>query len=208
MRDIPVRIGCTTKFQSPYRFQGGAELAPKVLGNSQAGPSTLGFASTLLLPSFSMLSPVLPVPESGAKLLVVAWSSGHPSSLRSKWGMPEDGKEDLPFETYCDLIERELREALKDIAAMRDNQSEAKRHCVLVRAALENARYYLLELKLSLWAELWELVESIRKYRKLAKKTPLTLQGRILLKRLTNWTRRLTGLKDWWCTDLCARYRI
>jgi hypothetical protein len=33
---------------------------------------------------------------------------------------------------------------------MRDNQSEAKRHCVLVRAALENARYYLLELKLNL----------------------------------------------------------
>jgi hypothetical protein len=63
--------------------------------------------------------------------------------------MPEE-KEELPFETYCDLIERELREALKDIAAMRDNQSEAKRRCVLVRAALENARYYLLELKLSL----------------------------------------------------------
>ena len=63
--------------------------------------------------------------------------------------MPEE-KEEQPFETYCDLIERELREALKDIAAMRDNQSEAKRHCVLVRGALENARYYLLELKLSL----------------------------------------------------------
>ena len=55
--------------------------------------------------------------------------------------MPEE-KEELPFETYCDLIERELREALKDIAVMRDNQSEAKRHCVLVRAAFENARYY------------------------------------------------------------------
>jgi len=64
--------------------------------------------------------------------------------------MPENGKEELPFQTYCDLIERELHEALKDIAAMRDDQSEAKRHCVLVRAALENARYYLLELKLSL----------------------------------------------------------
>jgi len=63
--------------------------------------------------------------------------------------MPEE-KEELPFETYCDLIERELREALKDVAVMRDNQSEAKRHCALVRAALENARYYLLELKLSL----------------------------------------------------------
>ena len=64
--------------------------------------------------------------------------------------MPENAKEELPFQTYCDLIERELREALKDIAAMRANRSEAKRHCVLVRAALENARYYLLELKLSL----------------------------------------------------------
>ena len=54
--------------------------------------------------------------------------------------MPENGKEELPFQTYCDLIERELREALKDTAAMRDNQSEAKRHCVLVRAALENGK--------------------------------------------------------------------
>jgi hypothetical protein len=64
--------------------------------------------------------------------------------------MPEDRKGEQPFETYCDLIERELREALKDIAAMRDNQSEAKRRCVLLRAALGNARYYLLELELSL----------------------------------------------------------
>ena len=54
--------------------------------------------------------------------------------------MPENGKEELPFETYCDLIERELREALEDIAAMRDNQSEAKRRCVLLRATLGNAR--------------------------------------------------------------------
>jgi hypothetical protein len=64
--------------------------------------------------------------------------------------MPENGKEELPFETYCDLIERELREALKDISGMRDNQSEAKRRCLLLRAALGNARYYLLELELSL----------------------------------------------------------
>jgi hypothetical protein len=63
--------------------------------------------------------------------------------------MPEE-KEELPFETYCDLIERELREALKDISGMRDNQSAAKRRCSLLRAALGNARYYLLELELSL----------------------------------------------------------
>ena len=64
--------------------------------------------------------------------------------------MPEDRKEEQPFETYCDLIERELREALKDIAAIRGNKSEAKRRCLFVRAALGNARYYLLELELSL----------------------------------------------------------
>ena len=64
--------------------------------------------------------------------------------------MPEE-KEELPFQTYCDLIERELRESPKrTLRTMRDNQSEAKRHCVLARAALENARYYLFELKLSL----------------------------------------------------------
>jgi hypothetical protein len=64
--------------------------------------------------------------------------------------MPENGKEELPFQTYCDLIERELREALKDIAAMREDQSEAKRRCMLLKAALGNARYYLRELELSL----------------------------------------------------------
>jgi len=64
--------------------------------------------------------------------------------------MPENGKEELPFETYCDLIERELHEALKDIAAMRDNHSEAKRRCLLLRSALGNARFYLRELELIL----------------------------------------------------------
>jgi hypothetical protein len=53
-------------------------------------------------------------------------------------------------DVYCDLIERELREALEDIAAMREDQSEAKRRCMLLKAALGNARYYLRELELSL----------------------------------------------------------
>ena len=58
-----------------------------------------------------------------------------------------DNQEELPFEGCCDLIERELRNALKDITDIRDNKPEAKRHCFLLRVALANARHYLLELE-------------------------------------------------------------
>ena len=63
--------------------------------------------------------------------------------------MPEE-KEELPFEGCCDLIERELRNALQDITYIRENKPEAKRRCFLLRAALANARHYLLELEPSL----------------------------------------------------------
>jgi hypothetical protein len=39
--------------------------------------------------------------------------------------MPEE-KEELPFEGCCDLIERELRNALQDITYIRENKPEAK----------------------------------------------------------------------------------
>jgi hypothetical protein len=38
--------------------------------------------------------------------------------------MPENGKGELTFETYCDPIERELREALQDIASGQSVRSQ------------------------------------------------------------------------------------
>ena len=60
--------------------------------------------------------------------------------------------EELPFEGCCDLIERELRNALQDITYIRENRPEAKRRCFLLRVALANARHYLLELERNLWS--------------------------------------------------------
>jgi len=59
--------------------------------------------------------------------------------------MPEN-----EFDIHCDLIERELRGALKDIAYIRANKPEAKRRCKLVSAALKSARHYLREFENSL----------------------------------------------------------
>jgi hypothetical protein len=42
-----------------------------------------------------------------------------------------DDQEELPFEGCCDLIERELRNALQDITYIRENKLEAKRRCFL-----------------------------------------------------------------------------
>jgi hypothetical protein len=54
--------------------------------------------------------------------------------------MPED-EEEIPFETHCDRIERELRSALEDLSAIRANKAEAKLKCIMLRAALGNARH-------------------------------------------------------------------
>ena len=68
--------------------------------------------------------------------------------------MPENEKtQRLTFQTSCDLIEQELAKASEDLADIRNNESNkiaAKNRCVLLRAALANARYYLLEFEKSL----------------------------------------------------------
>ena len=66
--------------------------------------------------------------------------------LSRNTGMPEE-IERTAFEGCCDLIERELRNALQDITHIRENKPEAKRRCFLLRVALANARHYLLELE-------------------------------------------------------------
>jgi hypothetical protein len=63
--------------------------------------------------------------------------------------MPNDPKEDkIPVEIRCDLLERELQEALDDLATIRKakSPSEKRNICYMLRAALGNARHYLNEL--------------------------------------------------------------
>ena len=61
--------------------------------------------------------------------------------------------DEIPLETQCDLIERELKMALEDVAEMRANGANkeiVKRRFYLLRAALLNAKHYLTELENSL----------------------------------------------------------
>jgi hypothetical protein len=65
-----------------------------------------------------------------------------------------DPEDDVPFEVYCDLIERQLRSALEDVEFIRNNPDKSKDRCHMLRASLANARHYLLRK-----ADLFELVE-------------------------------------------------
>lgn len=59
----------------------------------------------------------------------------------------------VPVAVYCDLIERELNKALEDVVSIRANETrklKVKSSCLLLRAALGNARHYLKELEQSL----------------------------------------------------------
>ena len=61
--------------------------------------------------------------------------------------------DEIPLESQCDLIERELKMALKDVAEIRANEAikaGVKRRFYLLRAALLNAKHYLTELENSL----------------------------------------------------------
>ena len=63
--------------------------------------------------------------------------------------MPNDPKEDeIPLVTWCDLLEKELKSALDDLARIRKAKSPSERRNIgiMLRAALGNARHYLSEL--------------------------------------------------------------
>lgn len=63
--------------------------------------------------------------------------------------MPDDPKEDeIPLEIWCDLLEKELKAALDDIAKIRKahSPSEKRNIGIMLRATLGNARHYLSEL--------------------------------------------------------------
>src|SRR5271154_5513480 len=63
--------------------------------------------------------------------------------------MPNDPKEgEIPLGIWCDLLEKELKAALDDLAKIRKAKSpSAKRDIgIMLRAALGNARHYLSEL--------------------------------------------------------------
>jgi hypothetical protein len=61
-----------------------------------------------------------------------------------------DPEDDVPFEVYCDLIERQLRSALEDVEFIRNNPDKSKDRCHMLRASLANARHYLLDFEQSL----------------------------------------------------------
>jgi hypothetical protein len=66
--------------------------------------------------------------------------------------MPNDaGEDEMPFQTRCDILERELKSALEDLAKIRKaDLAEATHVCWMLRASLSNAQHYLAEIHDSL----------------------------------------------------------
>jgi hypothetical protein len=62
--------------------------------------------------------------------------------------MPKEEDEETAFDIWCDLLERELKIALEDLAKIsKADKAEVKDTCYMVRAALGNARHYLSEIQ-------------------------------------------------------------
>jgi hypothetical protein len=79
------------------------------------------------------------------KILLPRTPRVHPCTVP----MPNDPKEDeIPLVTWCDLLEKELKSALDDLAKIRKAKSPSEKRDIgiLLRAALGNARHYLSEL--------------------------------------------------------------
>jgi hypothetical protein len=66
--------------------------------------------------------------------------------------MPNDPPEDeMPFQTRCDLLEKELKSTLEDLAKIRKaDLAEVTHICLMIRASLSNAQHYLAEIHHSL----------------------------------------------------------
>ena len=64
--------------------------------------------------------------------------------------MPNE-EDQMSFDVWCDLLERELRIALDDLEKIRQSdKAKATNTCHMLRAALGNARHYLSEIQDSL----------------------------------------------------------
>ena len=62
--------------------------------------------------------------------------------------MPKEEGQEMSFDIWCDLLERELKIALEDVVKIRQaDKAEVKDVCYMVRAALGNARHYLREIQ-------------------------------------------------------------
>ena len=62
--------------------------------------------------------------------------------------MPKEEDQEMSFDIWCDLLERELKIALEDVVKIRQaDKAEVKDVCYMVRAALVNARHYLREIQ-------------------------------------------------------------
>ena len=72
-----------------------------------------------------------------------------PDPVHSCTFMPNDPKEgEIPLGIWCDLLEKELKAALDDLAKIRKAKSPSEKRDIgiMLRAALGNARHYLSEL--------------------------------------------------------------
>jgi hypothetical protein len=66
------------------------------------------------------------------------------------YSMPNE-EDQMSFDIWCDLLERELKIALEDLEKIRkSDKTQAKHTCHMLRAALGNARHYLGEIQDSL----------------------------------------------------------
>ena len=64
--------------------------------------------------------------------------------------MPNE-EDQMSFDLWCDLLERELKIALEDLEKIRKaDKAQAKNTSHMLRAALGNARHYLSEIQASL----------------------------------------------------------
>ena len=61
--------------------------------------------------------------------------------------MPNE-EDQMSFDIWCDLLERELKIALVDLEKIRQSdKAQAINTCQMLRAALGNARHYLSEIQ-------------------------------------------------------------
>jgi hypothetical protein len=64
--------------------------------------------------------------------------------------MPNE-EDQMSFDIWCDLLERELKIALEDLEKIRkSDKAQAKNTSHMLRAALGNARHYLSEIQANL----------------------------------------------------------
>ena len=82
--------------------------------------------------------------------MTVAGRGGFLGSTISTWALRLNKKmpeEELSIEVLCDLIQRELQNAIEDLAAIQEKKSQERRRFAMLKSALSNAAHYLGDLE-------------------------------------------------------------